>query len=99
MKRHLQEARASQSVLDYAQGLSRRAGVRAFRAVRGILREAWCVTGADVIWRIIEKWIEPHVVIRRVKARMVEEIECLHVKTQFEAFCYAEIFENGHVHA
>ena len=85
-------------MLDYAQGLSRRAGVCALYAGTGCFREARSMACAHVIRRIAEKWIKPDVVIWRVKAGMVEKIECLHIEAQFEAFGNAEVFEDGHVH-
>src|ERR1700722_19930554 len=99
MQGHLQEARASQGVLDNPQGLRRGTGVRALYTSARCLREARGVTCTHVVRGIPEKWIESHVVIRRVKAGVIEQIESLHIEAQLKALGQVEILEYGHVHA
>ena len=49
--------------------------------------------------RIVEERVELDVVVGRIEAGVVENIESLHVELQPEAFVDPKVFEDGHVDA
>src|SRR5450755_1097805 len=91
---HLQEAGASDGVLDYAQVTRRGADVGVGGGAVG-LASFW--KWGAVLWRVGEERVELHVVVGRVEARVVEDVKGLHIELQAEALGDLEIFEDGHV--
>jgi hypothetical protein len=81
MQRHLQEPRAANGVLDDAPEAARWDRVSGRKVV-------------DIQRRILEERVEPYVVVRRVKAGVVEEVECLCVPPEFESFRRTEFLED-----
>lgn len=53
----------------------------------------------DVIWRVPKERIKPHVIVRSVKAGVIEQVERLKVEAKFEAFSKLDLLEHSHVHA
>ena len=99
MQCHLQEPRAAKRVLDHAKLAGRRARIRTLDADARSLRVARCVTRADVIRWIAEERIEPYIVIRRIEAWVIEQVESLHVETKNKTLSKFEVLEERQVHA
>ena len=93
---HLEEAGASDGVLDYAEFAGRRADIGVGRRAVGLAVDGeW----RGVLRRIFEERIELDVVVRRVEARVIEDVERLDVEFQVEAFVDLEVLEDAHVDA
>ena len=99
MQCHLQESRAAESVLDYAELTGRRARIRALDPDSRGLCVAGCVACTDVIRRIAEERVEPHVVIRRIEAWVIEHVESLHIEAKNKPLFKFEVFEEREVDA
>jgi len=96
---HLQETRAADGVLDDTELPVGRANIGRLEANPRSLRDAGRLTGADVVGRIRKERIELDVVVRRIEAGMIEDVEGLQIETQLEALGDLEILEQAHVDA
>src|SRR5258708_22149312 len=99
MQSHLQETWTAESVLNHAQLSCSRTRVSAFRPSSRDLLKAGHMACSDVVRWIPEEWVKTHVVIGRVKARMVKNIKRLHIKSKIKPFMKFEVLEEGHIDA
>src|ERR1700722_256012 len=96
VKSHLEEAGASDGVLDEAEFAGWGADVGVGSGAVGLAVD-W--ERRTVLRRIFEERVELDVVVGRVEARVVEDVERLHVELEVEALVDLEIFEYSHVNA
>src|SRR5260370_6586313 len=96
MQRHLQESRAADRVQDKAELSARRTLIGALKTNSG--RPCEASAGAVLGW-IGEVRIESDVVVWRIEARVIENIECLDIEAQFEPLLNLKILEERHVDA
>src|ERR1700744_4761911 len=94
MQRHWEEEGASDGVLDEAEFAGWRADVGVGGRAVGLAVDG---ERRAVLRRIFEEWIELDVVVGRVEARVIEDVERLDVEFQVEAFVDLEILEDAHV--
>src|SRR5580704_9492477 len=96
VKSHLEEAGASDGVLDEAEFAGWGADVGVGSGAVGLAVD-W--ERRTVLRRIFEERVELDVVVGRVEARVVEDVERLHVELEVESFVDLEVFEYSHVNA
>lgn len=86
VQRQLQKARAADGVGDRAERgpkrRARRAGISPLKAGTGSLRKTGYTARANIVWWVPKERIEPHVIVGRIEAWMIEEVEALCIKTQ-----------------
>ena len=98
MQRHLQEAGASNSVLDHTELTTWRIAPVCKAQGRLSARLVRLASSRRIAREAAEKRIKPYIVIWCIEAGMIEKVKRLQVKLEPKTLGQFELLKDGHVH-